>query len=155
MHLPAVMKTNHFLLLTLLAIIIACSTEPKVDTPEPVQKKFSQLYPNATEVTWEQEDTLYEAGFRVDTVNKSVSFFADGTVRVMETDLAIELLPQQIKDYVAQQTGGQPIEEAEMIIFADGITQYEAGAGGKDYLFDAAGTFLSVETEEHPREKHN
>jgi hypothetical protein len=149
------MKTNLFLLIALAACIIACSTKPTVDTPEVVLKKFSQLYPNAADVTWEQEDTLYEAGFRVDTVTKSVSFFADGTVRVMETAIAIQLLPQQIKDYVAQQSGGQPIDDAEMIIFADGITQYEAGVGNKDYLFDAAGTFMRMETEEQPREKNN
>src|SRR5690349_17035724 len=148
------MKSHLVTCLVFAGILIACSSEPKVETPEPVLKKFSQLYPHASDVEWESEDSLYEASFRMDTVEKSVAFMADGTVRVMETEIAIELLPREVKDHLAKHTGGQPIDEAEMIIFADGVTQFEAGVGNKDFLFDAAGTFVSVEMEEDPREDH-
>jgi hypothetical protein len=148
------MKSPLVLLTAMALILMACQSEPKVDTPKEVLDKFSQLYPTASDVTWEQEDSLYEAAFFTDTIEKSVAFYADGTVRVMETSLSVDLLPQAVKDYIAQQAGGQPITGANMIIFADGITQYEAEVGDKDYLFDATGAFLAMETEESPGENN-
>lgn len=149
-----IMKSHVVTWLALAGSVLACTPDPKIGTPEVVLRKFSQLYPNATEVEWELEDALYEASFRLDTLNKSVAFMADGTMRVMETEITIEMLPRQVKEYVASHTGGQPIDEAAMIIFSDGLTQFEAGAGDKDFLFDAAGIFVSMEREEDPREDH-
>ena len=144
------------IILALLApcFLFACKSEPTVSTPEAVVAKFNELYPGASDVTWEREDSLYEASFKSDTTAKSVAFFADGTIHVMETDISAALLPQLIKDYIAQQAAGKTIDGATMIIFADGVTQYEAEVGDQDYLFDAAGQFVSVEVEESPSEKN-
>ena len=149
------MKAILFLTCVLLSTATGCTSEPKADTPEAVITKFNSLYPNTSNVTWEKEDTLYEATFTVDTIEKSVAFYPSGEVHVMETEIRPDQLPQAIKDYIAQQPGGKAITGATLMVYVDGTTQYEAEVDNKDYLFDTMGQFVSVEEEESTGEKDN
>lgn len=148
------MKNLILLLLPLWMIVFGCTADRStVTTPEALVTKFKSLYPDAKDVTWEMEDSLYEASFRQDTVKKSVTLNPDGTVRFMETDISPDSLPQAVKDYVVQQAGGKKISGAAMITYADGHFAYEAEVEKLDYLFDGAGQYLSVETEEGEEEE--
>lgn len=124
------------------------SAEPKVVPPEMVTTIFAGLYPGATEVTWEREDSLYEASFMQDTVNKSVTFQPDGTVVDLESAIPLSLLPPAVTDYVQQQLGGKRIKEATRIIHADGMIDYEIAVENKDYLFDSNGSLIQTKEEE-------
>ena len=147
------MKAILFLTCVLLSTATGCTSEPKADTPEAVITKFNSLYSNTSNVTWEKEDTLYEATFTVDTIEKSVAFYPSGEVHVMETEIRPDQVPQSVKDYVANQLGGKPVTGATLIVFVDGTTQYEVEVENKDYLFDTIGQFVSVEEEESAGEK--
>ena len=147
------MKAILLLSCVLLIASASCKTDPKADTPDVVIAKFNELYPNTRDVTWEKEDTLYEATFKADTVEKSIAFHPNGTVHLMETEIDPDQLPQPIKDYVSQKHNGKPITGATMIVFVNGVNQYEAEVENKDYLFDALGQFVSVEEEETSGEK--
>lgn len=149
-----IMKVILLLSCILLIASTSCKTDHKADTPDAVIAKFNELYPNTSDVTWEKEDTLYEATFKTDTVEKSIAFHPNGTVLLMETEINPEQLPQPIKDYVSQKHSGKPITGATLIVFVNGVNQYEAEVENKDYLFDALGQFVSVEEEESTGEKN-
>lgn len=143
------MKITVFVFCVSLPFLFGCKrTESTISVPDTISKKFNSLYPNATDLTWEMEDSLFEASFMLDTVNTSITFSPDGTPVDLESAIPISSLPPAITDYTAQQLAGKRIKGATMITHADGTVSYEIDVENTDYLFDGTGQFIKSEAEE-------
>lgn len=143
------MKNTIFVFSASLLFVICCKpTESKIAVPDTVSKKFNSLYPKATDLTWEMEDSLFEASFMLDTVNTSITFSSDGTPVDVESAIPISSLPAAITDYTAQQLPGKSIKGAAMITHADGTVSYEIDVEKRDYFFDGSGQFIKSAGEE-------
>jgi hypothetical protein len=69
------------LLFASILLFTACESEEAInpsEVPSAVMSTFNEKYPAATSVTWELEDNIYEAEFKLDGKKKEVEFSADG-----------------------------------------------------------------------------
>ncbi len=109
--------------------------------PASVKNAFAKQYPG-TGVQWEKEAGNYEAGFKRDGKHYSVLYKPDGSMKEIETEIAIKSLPVEIVSYIKEHFKGMRIKEAAKITKADGTVSYEAEVNGNDLLFSENGTFL-------------
>lgn len=115
------------------------------NVPASVKASFQKLYPNAKEVKWDKESEKFEASFEINKIDNSVLFDAQGNLLETEIEIAINQLPQSIKDYVTKNYPKQKIKEAAKITDDKGVVAYEAEIKGMDLLFDASGKFVKAE----------
>ncbi|MBI5217987.1 MAG: PepSY-like domain-containing protein [Bacteroidia bacterium] len=70
------------------------------DVPDAVKAKFKEMYPNVTDVKWEQEkDKTYEGKFKDDGKDWEISFKADGTWDETERNAEEAEIPAMAKEY--------------------------------------------------------
>ncbi len=145
---------KNFLIFLFLSIcLFSClSNQAKVDVPKAIQATFKKQYPDAGKPMWEEENGRYEATYKQDNKDVSVSYNIDGTVFQTETEISPEALPQGVRNYVMTQLEDKKITEATRIVTTSGHTSYEAEVDRTDYLFDSNGQYAGVETKEE-REK--
>ncbi len=117
------------------------------DVPTAVKTAFVKMYPGAISVEWEMENSKYEAEFKENNVETSAIFEANGTYVQTEVEIAVSSLPEAVREYVSKNLAGKKIKEAAKIIDAKGTITYEAEVGGKDYIFDASGVFLKIDSD--------
>ena len=127
-----------------LSLLLLNCTAQKNNTPEAVKKSFAKLFPGITP-KWEKENADYEANFKKDGKEMSAVLGADGVLKETETSIAVNELPQSVRDYVVKQYKNAVIKEAAKITKADGTVNYEAEVNHKDVIFDADGKFLKEE----------
>lgn len=118
----------------------------KSETPVVVQNAFKKDYPQVKKVKWDEEHGKYEAEFKLNNQNMSVTYSAKGMKEETETSLNVKDLPKNITSYVAQKKYGT-IKEAAKIVKADGSVIYEAEVKKGDLLFDHNGNFQSLKVE--------
>jgi hypothetical protein len=144
------MKNNISAVIIIVVIIFSCSQ--KVSVPDVVKIKFASLYPDAKNVKWDNEDAMFEAGFKNNSVETSVVLDANGTLSETETSIEASSLPAAISEYVSKKLAGKKIKEAAKIVDATGKTTYEDEVDGVDYIFDEAGNFLSKKEKEEDKD---
>jgi hypothetical protein len=125
------------LVLAVAALLTAPSFAQKTDVPAAVKTAFAQKYPTAQKVKWGKEDANFEAEFRLGGDDMSAVFNASGAQLETEKAIPVGELPAPVRMYMKKE--GKKIKEAAEITNASGARFYEAEAGGKDYLFNAAG----------------
>lgn len=116
--------------------------------PDAIKSKFATLYPGVKVTEWEIGDGFYEASFVENNIETSVLLSADGRVAQTETEIAFNLLPQGVNDYITAQLNGKKINEASKITRADGKVTFKVEINDTDYIFDDMGHFLSQMTED-------
>lgn len=117
------------------------------EIPAAVRSAMQSLYPDVKKTDWEMENNYYEAEFTQSKTEVSVLFSENGAVYQTETEIQISELPPAVQTYLQQEVLGEKIKEAAKIVFADGSINYEAECNGQDYLFDAIGKYIGIETE--------
>lgn len=143
---------KHFILLCIAVSFSIGAFAQKVkeaDVPQVVKDAFSKMYPNATVEKWEKENGNYEAEFDLNKVDNSAVFTPEGSLVMTEIEITTGELPQGARDYVKNNLGNKKITEASKITSASGEVTFEAEVGGKDYIFDANGTYLRTEAEDN------
>lgn len=95
---------------------------------------------------WDDEHGTYEAEFKLNNQDVSVTYNATGMKEETETSLNVKDLPKNIISYVAQKKYGT-IKEAAKILKADGSVIYEAEVKSGDLLFDHNGNFQTLKVE--------
>ena len=124
------------------------------NVPDAVKAKFTTLYPEVKNVSWEKENNQSEVEFKQNTMEVSVFIDATGILTQTgiliqtETAIPVKSLPHAITYYLAKNLPGKKINEAAKIVNAKGIVTYEAEVGDDDYIFDADGNFLRKELED-------
>lgn len=131
----------------LLVLLVSCSASAQKidekDVPAAVKSACEKSYPNAEKVKWEKEGANYEAEFENDEVDMSVVFSPDGKMLEEEREIALNTLPETIKNYVKTNYPDQKMKEATIIRKADGTQSYEVEVKDLDLFFSENGTFLN------------
>lgn len=145
------MKKNIAFIIVISVAFFSCS--PKVTVPPVVKTKFASLYPDAKNVKWDNENALFEAGFKINGRETSVVFDAAGTVTETETAIDASALPATITEYVSKNLSGKKIDETAKIVDASGKVTYEAEVDEADYIFDETGNFISNKEKDKEEDK--
>ncbi|MBC7556032.1 MAG: PepSY-like domain-containing protein [Chryseobacterium sp.] len=116
------------------------------EIPVAVKNAFKKEYPQVKKVSFDDEHGTYEAEFKLNGKDMSVTYTANGTKQETETSLSINELPKSVISYVAAKKYGK-IKEAARIVKADGSVVYEAEVKSGDLLFNENGTFQKLNVE--------
>lgn len=118
------------------------------EVPAAVTAQVSKLYPDASKISWEEEDGFYEASFKSNNTETSLILSHQGTLVKTEVEIDKAALPGGIISYVSMHHPGSSTMKAYKITDIKGRVQYEVEADDIDYLFDAKGVFLSQEDDD-------
>ncbi|MGD0342279.1 MAG: PepSY-like domain-containing protein [Bacteroidales bacterium] len=108
------MKKLFFLSVMLLAFgIFACGQK---NVPQPVNKAFSQKFPSAASVKWDNEEANeWEADFKLNGKEMSASFDNSGKWLETETEIAVKDLPASVSGSIAKEFPGFKIDEISIL----------------------------------------
>ena len=116
------------------------------EVPKAVVTSFQTHFKGAKAEGWDKEKNgEYEAEFKMNKVEMSANFSADGTLMETETEIAPSVLPKAATEYITKNYAGSKIEEAAKITDSANKVTYEAevkhGKEEFELLFDATGNF--------------
>jgi hypothetical protein len=137
------MKKMFVLMIVMGAISLSarCQKLNESQVPSAVKAAFEKKYPSV-KASWDKEDASYEANFKKDGKAMSAVIDRNGTIVETETDIPVTDLPKVVQDYMKKNYPGVKIEEAAMIVNANGDVNYEAEVRHKDVIFDVNGKFI-------------
>jgi hypothetical protein len=94
------------LLLIVLFLSVISSYSQKLsekDVPSAVKESFHTMFPDAEKIRWgKEDDTTYEADFKLNSVKMSANYSEIGLWQETETELDIASLPQTVYDAIAR-----------------------------------------------------
>lgn len=141
----------------LIAGLVCVSFLPSdIEVPAVVSKAFSEKYPEAKDAEWEQEnenETAYEAEFKLNKKEMSAVFSANGTWLQTETEVDEKDLPAAVTAAIKKTFSAYKIEETELLERPNVPLAYEVELETKDdkeivVVFTADGSVLKQSTEE-------
>lgn len=133
-----------FFLLSSIAYSQALQTR---EVPSNVTDKIKALYPNAEKVSWEMEDGFYEASFRNNKQETSVTLSSQAVLVRTEVELDKSVWPSFISSFLSTRSDSPKAEEVDMVTDIHGTVTYEVEAGDMEYILDAKGTLLTEKKE--------
>ena len=108
------MKGLSILLVALFSVIVFSCCQQKVEVPEKVLTSFEKMFPAATEIEWEMEnENEWEAEFEME--GKEVSACFTNVGEWLETEYAVDSLPETIETIVNETYPGFEIDEIEIV----------------------------------------
>ena len=113
---------NLFLVIAVTAILSlnACGQTSK-DVPANIKTAFSQKFPDATNVKWDNENEKeWEAEFKMDGNEYSANFDINATWMETEYEISETEIPGTVKTTIEKEFAGYKIEESELCETADG-----------------------------------
>lgn len=129
--------------LSLIAFILICfSAFAQSGIPANVQNTFKQLYPNAGNVTWSEEQGFYIAAFSNNNTPTKLLIDPKGAVLHTSVKIAPSDLPTVSSSFITANYPGQTVSDAQLITMKSNFIRYEAIVGGKDLIFDSDGKFI-------------
>ena len=116
------------------------------EVPKAVVTSFQTHFKGAKAEGWDKEKNgEYEAEFKMNKVEMSANFSAEGVLMETETEIAPSVLPKAATEYITKNYAGSKIEEAAKITDSANKVTYEAevkhGKEEFELLFDASGNF--------------
>lgn len=81
-------------------LLIAPTCAQEVEVPDEVLATFEEMYPNAINATWEEEDTQYTVNFEMDGSTIIAVYSEDGSWLKSETDIEFDDLPTAAQAYI-------------------------------------------------------
>jgi hypothetical protein len=151
------MKTS---IITVAVIVLSmnAATAQKVKeaaVPKAVITSFQTHFKGAKADAWDKEKNgEFEAEFKMNKVEMSANFSADGKLMETEEEIATATLPKSATEYITKNYAGIKTEEAAKITDSTGKVTYEAevkkGKEEIELLFDATGNFIKqvIETKD-------
>ncbi len=137
------------LVMTFFSFSACCQAEK--DVPEKVQNAFSQKFPDASKVKWAKEnDTEWEAEFKLDKVKYSANFDNEGNWKETEHAIKAGELPAAVKTTLDSEFSDYKIEEAEVSETAEGMFyefELEKGKTEMEVSIDADGKVVKKQLE--------
>jgi hypothetical protein len=136
------------------------SCESSEAAPSTVTTAFSEKFPTATDAKWEKEnDTEWEAEFKLDGKEYSANFATDGTWKETEYEVEKSEIPAAVQLTLDSTFVGYNIEEVEMTETATSKAYEIALEKGKEHLeavIDLEGKVLRQEVKKYEKgEKHD
>src|SRR2546422_680314 len=121
------------------------------DVPAPVIAAAAKAYPNARIVGWAREidsgKTFYEAEMREGQTKRDVAFMPDGTIDLVEEEIALAQVPAAVQDALKARYPRAVINQAERLTRGSEV-QYELHVGRapkKEVVFMPDGKFVKEE----------
>jgi hypothetical protein len=142
------MKKYAVLLSVASLFAIACNSQKlrSSEVPSAVKTNLLKKYPAAKDVTWEKENSNYEANWGGKSgEDNSVQFTPSGEFIEYVRAIPVSQLPKSVSEYVKTHYKGAKITEAGRVTDAKGKTSYEAEVNRKDIVFDEKGNFVKAE----------
>lgn len=122
----------------------------EADVPANVKEAFIKKYPGA-KAEWEKEGSGYEAEFKLNKVETSAVFDANGIFKETEQEIKTSELPKSVTEYCTKNFVGYKLDEASKITDAAGKLWYEAelekGKENIEAIFDDKGNFVKKSEE--------
>ncbi len=111
----------------------ACSDMGKDKVPKAVKDAFAKKFPMAKKVHWDKEsDKEWEAEFKMNKMEYSANFMADGTWTETEHEIDKKDIPQAVKNRLNSSFAGYEVEESETSETKDGMVyEFEIEKGEK------------------------
>lgn len=138
-------KSIAFIVVMLPATFTFAQKLKEADVPSAVKEAFVKKYPGA-KAEWEKEGSDYEAEFKLDKVETSAVFAANGTFKEVEQEIKISELPKSVSEYCTKNFVGYKLDEATKITDSTGKVWYEVemekGKEEIDAVFDDQGNFI-------------
>ncbi|MBA3647084.1 MAG: hypothetical protein H0W62_00800 [Chitinophagales bacterium] len=145
-----------FVLILLLPIVAWSQSEDnEVELKGPVAvapvvlDSFQKAYPGMKNPVWDYGDGFFEVVFNKNGVDMTVDYDVYGRVQETESEIGIESLPQQARDYIFKNYSAFKLTSASKIVSANYDLNYVAQIGkeGKfwDITFDRNGKFMKEE----------
>lgn len=115
------MKKSIFLVLAIALGFTACEDDDirNSDIPSVVLNGFTEKFPNATGVEWEQKADFYEAEFDLDNVDYEAVINTDGSLEKYKYDILYNDLPEAVKSKITTDYDKSKIDEIEVLKISD------------------------------------
>lgn len=143
------MKTLKVILGIFLVTILFAFTSRGDKAPQKVKDAFAKKFPTAKKVKWEKESTTeWEAEFKINKVEYSANFLADGTWTETEHEIDENDIPQNVKAVLASSFPGYEMEEAEISETQNGTVyefEIEKGETEIEVAIDLNGKLINQE----------
>ncbi|MFD2514800.1 SdiA-regulated domain-containing protein [Pontibacter locisalis] len=108
---------KRFLGLVLLTVLNGCnSIWNRADIPEAVKVRFTELYPTAKKVTWENEPHGFEAEFNVNRRERNIMFNARGELLSSSEEVEAQYLPEEAHNKIRSRYAAYEIEEVNRVV---------------------------------------
>lgn len=137
----------------LLVGVTACSQ----NAPKEVKDAFNSKFPSASEVEWEKEnDSEWEAEFKLDGKEYSANFSTDGNWLETEHEIDASELPELVKNTINKEFSGYEIEKAEIAEKTNGTVYeitLEKGEEEIEVVIDDAGKIIKQETKKEDEDE--
>lgn len=88
---------KRLLMFTIICIASLATSAQVRNIPATVTEAFKQSFPSATNVSWKDKLTNFEARFKMDNRNYTASFNKDGELKRTEKTLSFDELPAGVK----------------------------------------------------------
>lgn len=132
------------------AIAQTKNEESKKETTKTISQAaknaFLNEFPNASKVSWEAEDNMFEASFKLNNAETSATYDAEGKKKEVETEIEINQLPEAVIKYINKNHARAKLQEAAKIVDDKNNTTFEAEVSinrvVKDLIFDSDGNFI-------------
>ncbi|MAZ28699.1 MAG: hypothetical protein CL868_16680 [Cytophagaceae bacterium] len=128
----------------------ACNATQGDKVPSNVKQAFAKKFPDAKKVKWDKEnDTEWEAEFKMGKVEYSANFLMDGTWKETEHEIKKTEIPEAVLSTLKKEFPDFKIEEAEISETATGShyeLEIEKGENTLEVAIDGQGTLVSKET---------
>ena len=115
--------------------------------PTIVLDAFKKEHPEIKNGKWEKEGDNYEVEFKLNKIENSIVYNANGNWIEKEVEIKPTELPKNALDYFEKNLPGKKIKEACKITAADGKIIYEAEVEDTEYQFYSEGKLLKQEKE--------
>lgn len=140
------MKTLKLLLsIVITGFFVSCSNAQ--DAPKPVKDAFAKKFSNAKSVKWGKEnDSEWEAEFKMDGSEYSANFMQDGTWKETEHEMKMNDMPSNVMEAVKTQYPDYKMSEPEMSETAAGMVyefELKKGAEKMEIAMDAQGKVMN------------
>ncbi len=129
-----------------LVLTIAISCEQKFETwqiPKNVLHNFQKQQPHI-DADWEAEDSVYEATFKSGGDNISLLYNKAGDLLQTEKIIKTAAVPDEIKNYLAENKKDQKITRAKKVTKDNGEVNYEVMLNRQRLTFSEEGKFIKV-----------
>ena len=135
----------------------ACSDMGKDKVPKVVKDAFSKKFPTAKKVHWDKEsDKEWEAEFKMNKMEYSANFLADGTWKETEHEIDKNDIPQAVMNTLSNSFSGYGIEESEISETKDGTVyefEIEKGEREMEVAIDSNGKIVKKESSDEEGEE--
>ena len=115
-----------------------------IDIPFAVTAAFHQAYPSIQADAWNKAGNNFEAEYKADTLNRSVTYTSSGKLFETNTEILEAALPDPVMKYMNENYQYNKVNETSEIIDENGIVTYNTKIKGMDLTFDSKGNFIKV-----------